>query len=67
MASYIGKVQIGATGDQILVGSTLYGVCASGATATAKEVTLPDFDAVMHGITAQVRFENGNSVTTGVT
>lgn len=67
MASYIGKVQIGATGDQILVGSTLYGVCASSATAAAKEVTLPDFDAVMHGITVQVRFENGNSVTTGVT
>lgn len=67
MASYIGKVQIGATGDQILVGSTLYGVCASGAAETAKEVILPDFDAVMHGITVQVRFSNGNSVTTGVT
>ena len=67
MASYIGKVQIGAAGDQILVGSTLYGVCASDATAAAKVVTLPDFDAVMHGITVQVRFENGNSVTTGVT
>lgn len=67
MASYIGKVQIGATGDQILVGSTLYGVCATGVAAAAKEVTLPDFDAVMHGITVQVRFENGNSVTTGVT
>ena len=67
MASYIGKVQIGATGDQILIGSTLYGVCATGATDAKKVVTLPDFDAVMHGITVQVRFENGNSVTTGVT
>ena len=67
MASYIGKVQIGATGDQILVGSTLYGVCSVAAATAAKEVTLPDFDAIMHGITVQVRFENGNSVTTGVT
>lgn len=67
MASYIGKVQIGATGDQVLVGSTLYGVCSSLANAAAKVVTLPDFDAVMHGVTVQVRFENGNSVTSGVT
>ena len=67
MASYIGKVQIGATGDQVLVGSTLYGVCSVAAATAAKEVTLPDFDAIMHGITVQVRFENGNSVTTGVT
>ena len=67
MASYIGKVQIGATGDQVLVGSTLYGVCSVAANEPAKEVTLPDFDAIMHGITVQVRFENGNSVTTGVT
>ena len=67
MASYIGKVQIGATGDQVLVGSTLYGVCSTAANQAAKEVTLPDFDAIMHGITVQVRFENGNSVTTGVT
>lgn len=67
MASYIGKVQIGATGDQVLVGSTLYGVCSVAANQAAKEVTLPDFDAIMHGITVQVRFENGNSVTTGVT
>ena len=67
MASYIGKVQIGATDDQILVGSTLYGVCSTAVATPAKEVTLPDFDAIMHGITVQVRFENGNSVTTGVT
>ena len=67
MASYIGNVQIGATGDLVLVGSTLYGVCSVAANQAAKEVTLPDFDAIMHGITVQVRFENGNSVTTGVT
>lgn len=67
MASYIGKVQIGANGEQVLVGSTLYGVCSTPAATAAKVVTLPDFDAVMHGITVQVRFENGNSVTSNVT
>lgn len=67
MASYIGKVQIGANGDQVLVGSTLYGVCSIPAATAAKTVTLPDFDAIMHGITVQVRFENGNSVTSNVT
>lgn len=67
MASYIGKVQIGANGDQVLVGSTLYGVCATPVATAAKTVTLPDFDAIMHGITVQVRFENGNSVTSSIT
>lgn len=67
MASYIGKVQIGPDGDQIPIGSTLYGVCTDGVTEAAKEVTLPDFDRFMHGITVQVRFVYGNSVTTGVT
>ena len=67
MASYIGKVQIGANGDQVLVGSTLYGVCSTPVATAAKTVTLSDFDAVMHGITVQVRFENGNSVTNNVT
>ena len=69
MASYIGKVQIGTTGEQILVGSTLYGICGSDipANATAKVVTLPDFDALMNGITVQVRFKNGNMATSNVT
>lgn len=69
MASYIGKVQIGGSNDQILVGSTLYGVCGVDipSNAAAKVVTLPDFDTLMNGITVQVRFVNGNLVTSNVT
>ena len=66
MASYIGKVQIG-TGEQILIGSTMYGVCSTAATTAAKVVTLPDFDSLMNGITVHVRFTLGNTVTSGVT
>ena len=69
MASYIGKVQIGESGSQILVGSTLYGVCGAdvASNTAAKVVTLPDFDTLMNGITVQVRFVNGNLVTSNVT
>lgn len=69
MASYIGKVQIGESGSQILVGSTLYGVCGAdiSSNTAAKVVTLPDFDTLMNGITVQVRFVNGNLVTSNVT
>lgn len=69
MASYIGKVQIGESGSQILVGSTLYGVCGADvpSNTAAKVVTLPDFDTLMNGITVQVRFVNGNLVTSNVT
>ena len=69
MASYIGKVQIGESGSQILVGSTLYGVCGAdiSSNTAAKIVTLPDFDTLMNGITVQVRFVNGNLVTSNVT
>lgn len=66
MSSYIGKVQIG-SGSQMLVGSTLYGICSSLANATAKVVTLADFDTLMNGITVHVRFVSGNSVTGGMT
>lgn len=69
MASYIGKVQIGESSDQILVGSTLYGVCGADVSSNtaSKVVTLPDFDTLMNGITVQVRFVNGNLVTSNVT
>lgn len=66
MSSYIGKVQVG-SGSEVLVGSTLYGTCSSLADATAKIVTLADFDTLMNGITVHVRFVNGNSVISGMT
>ena len=66
MSSYIGKVQVG-SGDQILIGSTLSGICSTAANTPAKVVTLPDFDTLMKGVTVHVRFTSGNSVTSGVT
>lgn len=67
MSSYIGKVQIGTSNEQILVGSTLFGICTSAIDATAKTVTLNDFDHIIKGVTVHVRFNNGNNVTTGLT
>ncbi len=66
MSSYIGKVKIG-SGDNVLVGSTLYGVCNTAAATAAKTVTLSDFDTKVGGVTVHVRFANGNSVTSSVT
>lgn len=79
MASYIGKVQIG-TGTPALVGSTLYGICKSQATATAKTViggTNGDdnsgkfinnnYDQLLQGTTIHIKFVNGNTATTGLT
>ena len=66
MSSYIGKVQVD-SGDQILIGSTLYGTCSDSATTAAKTVTLSSFDTKMNGITIHVKFINGNTVTSGVT
>lgn len=65
MSTYIGKVQIGT--QQASVGSTLYGVCSSLASANNKQVTLPDFDNDIHGVTIYVKFNHGNSVSSGVT
>ena len=68
MSSYIGKVQIGSSGqDQILIGSTLYGTCNNTAAEVDKVVVLPDFDTKMNGITVHVKFVNGNSATENVT
>lgn len=63
--SYIGAVQID-TGDQILVGSTLFGTCATEAATAAKVVTLSSFDRLLNGVTVQVKFTNGNTVASGV-
>ncbi len=64
--SYIGKVKVD-NQNEALVGSTLYGVCSTGATIAAKEVILSNFDSYLPGITIHVKFVNGNSVLTGVT
>ena len=76
MASYIGKVQIG-SGDPVLVGSTLYGICTTTAGTAAKTVNSTDdssgnyinanYDNLIRGSTIHVKFTNGNTVTSGVT
>ena len=66
MSSYIGKVQV-ESGAQILIGSTLSGICSTAVDTAAKVVTLPDFDTLMKGVTVHVRFTSGNSVASSVT
>lgn len=76
MASYIGKVQIGA-GDPVLIGSTLYGICTTTASTAAKTITSADdnsgkfinnnYDNLIQGSTIHVKFTQGNTVTSGVT
>ena len=65
--SYIGRVQID-TGNSMLVGSTMFGICESAATDTLKIINDStnrtigsDFDTLMRGLTIHVRFMNGNS------
>lgn len=62
MSTYIGKIQIG-NGNNIPIASTLFGVCATQASATAKQVTLDDFDAATPGVTIHVKFSNGNTAS----
>lgn len=64
--SYIGTVQIQG-GDQVLVGSTLFGVSSTAANTAAKVVDLPSFDSLLPGITIQVKFTNGNTISSNVT
>jgi hypothetical protein len=63
--SYIGKVDVGS--DRYSVGSTLYGLCDTGASTVAKVVTLDDFTVLIRGVTVYVKFNNGNSAVNNVT
>ena len=58
--AYVGKITDtdGVTG---LVGSTLYGTCATAAGTAAKVVTCSDFDELLTGVTIHVKFTNGNT------
>jgi hypothetical protein len=58
--SYVGKITSG--GSTHLVGSTLYGTCATAAATAAKVVTCADFDQLMEGITIHVKFTYSNTV-----
>ena len=66
MSTYISAIEV-SQGDQALIGSALYGTCSSLEDAIAKEVILPNFDSLFNGITIQVKFVYGNTVSSGAT
>lgn len=57
--SYASKVIIG--NKTHLVGSNLYGICNSEASAVTKVVELPDFDRFLVGVTVHVKFTYSNT------
>lgn len=61
MSTYIGLLQIGSTGEQMPIGSTLFGYCPNPAAATTKTVTLNAFNNFARGVTVHIRFDNGNT------
>ena len=58
---FVGKIKLGSSAPEHLVGSALYGTCSTGASTAAKIVTLPSFDSLMAGITIHVKFSNANT------
>lgn len=56
---YIGKVTAG--GGTHLIGSTLYGTCATPAATSSKVVSCANFDVLLEGVTIHVKFENSNT------
>ncbi len=59
--SYVGKVTIGSSTH--LVGSTLYGTCATAAATAAKVVTCANFDKLETGVTIHVKFTYSNTAS----
>lgn len=59
--AYVGKIT-GTNGTTGLVGSTLYGTCATAASTAAKVVTLAEFDTLITGVTVHVKMTNSNTV-----
>ena len=57
--AFVGKIE--ASGTPLPVGSSLYGTCPTAASQAAKEVSLNALDALMPGITIQVKFVNSNT------
>lgn len=60
--AYVGKITDtdGVTG---LIGSTLYGTCATAADTVAKVGTLSDFDTLITGVTIHIKFTYSNTAT----
>jgi hypothetical protein len=62
---YIGAFQVDDS-NEMLIGSTLYGICNTDADVAAKVVILPEFDSFYNGITIRVKFINGNILGSNV-
>lgn len=56
---YVGKITAG--GSTALIGSTLYGTCATAAGTAAKVVTCADFNKLLDGVTIHVKFTYSNT------
>ena len=77
--SYVGKLQIGTDGSQVLIGSTMYGICKTAASTAAKKIDTSadgdnsgkfinnNFDNLLQGVTIHVKFTLGNTATSNVT
>ena len=65
MSSYIGAVDV--NGEQVLIGSTLYGICSTTADTPAKRIVLSSFDALIQGVTVHIKFISGNTINSNVT
>lgn len=59
MATYAGKLNVG--GNELPIGSTLYGTCSTGASTAAKVVTCANFDKLLTGVTIHVKFTYSNT------
>lgn len=63
MAEYIGKVQIGANGDLLPIGSTLYGTATWDSTNNrynANSGNLANIEALLDGLTVHIKFSGYN-------
>lgn len=59
MGTYVGKITV--AGKMLPVGSSLYGLCESGAGDEIKYVELEGFDTLIDGITVHICFKNSNT------
>lgn len=59
--AYITKTKIGS--NTYPIGSCLYGTCSTATGTAAKDVTMADFDTLVHGVTIHVKFTNYNSAS----
>lgn len=61
MATYVGKITLSG-GEEMPVGSSLFGICETDALTEEKYVNLPSFDEIVEGITVHVLFYYSNEV-----